>query len=277
MNVGKIGSTTATILLLLVTILVSACGRPASAAALDPSSASSMAEPGFAAEFVADYARGDEAAAERVASPLYRLEWSRRGLTSDDRQALRYSTGPAASSDVSLRFSYAGGGLDRLGFGHLLYLVRPIGSGQTVAPSAWRVDTDPNGRVIWAEMVFLFSPNPNAVAPIVEKDAAADVPMPEALAKLHPRLVSEVRSGVGKEGYYAVAVRRAAAKSGTTTSTESIVFFGVDAEGELRPGAWSYGNADPEALALGQKSPARTAPADPEVARLEQSYLEALA
>jgi hypothetical protein len=276
MNVGKVGSVVAAVLLLLVTTFVSACGQlSATPAVLDLSSASSIAEPGFAADFVAAFARGDEAAADRVASPLYRLEWSRRGLSPADRRALRYSVGPVDPSDVSLRFSYAGGGRDRLGFGHLLYLVRPIGSGQLAGASAWRVDTDPYGRVIWAEMVFLFSPNPSP-ASAEEKDVASDVPMPEALAKLHPRLVTEVRSGVGKEGYYVVAVRRASAHPETTMSAVSIVFFGIDVEGDPRPGAWSYGNSDREALAIGQTSPPRPTTADPEVARLEQSYLDAL-
>jgi hypothetical protein len=124
-------------------------------------------------------------------------------------------------------------------------------------------------------MVFLFSPNPSP-APVAETATVSDVPLPVALAKLHPRLVTEVRSGVGQEGYYAVAVQRPLAQPKTTGAAVSIVFFGVDAEGEMRPGAWSYGNADPEALAIGQSSSPRPTAADPEVARLEQSYLDAL-
>src|SRR5713226_951708 len=56
---------------------------PAFGPALTP-----MSEPPFAAAYVAAYARGDEATAEQVASPLYRLEWARRGVSVADRQAL---------------------------------------------------------------------------------------------------------------------------------------------------------------------------------------------
>src|SRR5262245_37243569 len=93
MQVGKLGSIARTVLILLATTFVSACARlPAlpGSPMLDPQSTSSIAEPGHVAEYVTAFARGDEGAADRVASPLYRLEWARRGVTPGDRQALRY-------------------------------------------------------------------------------------------------------------------------------------------------------------------------------------------
>src|SRR5262249_55660432 len=77
-----------------------------------------------------------------LASPLYRAEWARRGLSAAQRTVLR------ASSAV-LDFRCVSGVRVDGGFVRLLYGVRATAPDGRPALSAWRVDPDPAGRVVW--------------------------------------------------------------------------------------------------------------------------------
>lgn len=198
-------------------------------------------EPVPAATFVAAYARGDEAEAERVASPLYAAEWARRGVSAPQRAALLPRWRRAAGGSAEwLRFAYVDGAADRLGFGHLLYAALPRAprearSGGAI-PTVWRVDTAPDGRVIWIEMVWLCSDGARRLDPVGAVLAADDVPLPGGP---RARLLFGVRSGVGKEGYYAIG--RQLEPEPTSPSGGPVSFLGVEPDGVARRGAWSYG------------------------------------
>jgi hypothetical protein len=228
-----------------------------------------VAEPPFAAAYVAAYSHGDEVLAEQVASPLYRVEWARRGLSPRDRQSLFPGPSPERASGEWLHFAYVGGAVDGRGFGHLLYLAYPVPRGATSQPSAWRIDTAPDGRVIWAELVYLFSPEATAISPIREGDSVPPLPF-------QAQLVVGARSLGGPEGYYAALLPAVADKAYTVSSTATVVFFAVDPDGNVRPGAWSYGQVHPGSVAYGQTSTPRLVPLTPELATLERSYVESL-
>ena len=56
--------------------------------------------------FLEAYGRGDELAADALASPLYRAEWARRGLSAQERARLAgASSADAASAPARLSFS----------------------------------------------------------------------------------------------------------------------------------------------------------------------------
>jgi hypothetical protein len=133
------------------------------------------------------------------------------------------------------------------------------------ASSAWRVDTDPFGRVIWAELVYLFSVDAATVSAVADRGVLAAIPFPDSLAQFHPRLIAGMRAGAGPEGYYAVAMQDG-----------SIIFFAVDAEGKIRPGAWNFGIRDLEPLVYGQAPRLHPVTPEPDVTRLDRLYLEAL-
>jgi hypothetical protein len=187
-------------------------------------------EPTLTGQFIDAYRRGDEVAVENVASPLYRQEWVRRGVSFERRQAWLPSgqTRPDGTTGVfSLAFISGLVGDDSLS--HLLYLAR---SGDDSNESVWRVDADAAGRVIWAEMVWLFSADTKALTNVSTPREAGVAALPPRLARLHPDMLIGVRDSVGWEGYYAARY---------IANGEYVVnFFGLDEYGDLRPGAWSY-------------------------------------
>jgi hypothetical protein len=224
-------------------------------------------EPSLAGAYLTAYAKGDLTAADQVASPLNQIEWSRRGFSLAVRQTLLpEARGPGAPW---MTFHYVGGTWDGAGFGHLLYLGEPVDGSQSTYPSAWRVDLDPSGRVIWAELVYLFSES-TPLAP-VNGTAVSSEALPPALVNQNARLVAGVRSTAGPERYYVLAVPARSAASAAAGPT-SIKFVGIDSDGQIRPGAWSYG-VDSSAAPYGQTTPPHSVALEPALAQLLASYL----
>jgi hypothetical protein len=220
-------------------------------------------EPAGAAAFVRAIARGDEATAGAVASPLYRAERERRGLDPVARPPLQ---GTAAST---IDLAFVGGARDDGGFGHNLYVATPArrGDPQPIAPSVWRVDTDPDGRVIWAELVWLFGAA-GSVVPLDVSGEPTSASLPPAITALRPRRVLGVRSEEAREAYYLAVV--------TVAGEPRVVFFGEDQDGRLRPGAWSYGQANPGPSTYGRVPTPRPVTLAPELAALERAYVATL-
>jgi hypothetical protein len=246
-----------------------------------------LAEPPTAGAFMAAYARGDEGAAERLASPLYGDEWARLGLSVADRRDLLprwFRDAPPDPNRAWQRFAYVDGAPAPGGFGHLLYAALPVrpevavrdreasSPGDRPLPAAWRVDLAPDGRVIWIEMVWLFAGDARRLRPIDVLEEEAPVPLPEPLQARRPRLLFGLRSGVGQEGYYAFALSPA-------REVGPVLFLARDPEGGLRPGAWSFGRRpgglEAHLPTYGASAPAPR-PAAPEHPALRRAYLDAL-
>lgn len=79
-----------------------------------------------------------------------------------------------------IHFTDVSGGVDPAGFRHLLYTGQPTGGDGIGCPSVWRVDTAADGRVIWAEMVWIFG-TPDPVEPA---DVARDITTASLLSEL---------------------------------------------------------------------------------------------
>lgn len=234
------------------------------------------AEPSATSSFLAAYARGDLASADELASPLYRAEWSRRGLSLDDRVSLlpTYLKGPDRPA-VWLQFTYVGGTNDQSGFGHLMYFARATGGDGANAPTVWRVDTDQNGRVIWLEMVGLLtsaSPDPTTIGPTTDSSAG---PLPPTIDRSRVCLVFGVRSAYSPEGYYALSVG-SGSRSGASGCPGSVAFYSVDEDGSIRPGAWSYGQSQPGLVTYGHVVPLPTVALSEAVDSLRAEYLASL-
>ena len=212
--------------------LLVSCRAPASPA---------PAAPAPLAAFLAAYARGDEAAAEAVASPLYGAEWARRGLTAADRARLAPGARLRDRSWAWARFIYVGAAEGGDGYEHHLLVAWPARPpvGERPLPSIWRVDTAPDGRVIWLELVWLCATGASRLTPAA---AGPGADLPAAVAALYPRSLLGVRGDVGREGYYALEVNASADEApGRAGAYPAVLFVGVDPEGVVRPGAWSYG------------------------------------
>jgi hypothetical protein len=108
------------------------------------------------------------------------------------------------------------------------------------------------------------------VLPNVE--SAGMFPVPPPLAPLHPRLVAGVRAPESPEGYYALAIPEAGAEGVTPTSPLAVTFFGVDKDGQILPGHWSYGQVAPQPPAYGHEPTPIPVVLAPDIAALEQSY-----
>jgi hypothetical protein len=78
--------------------------------------------------------------------------------------------------------------------------------------------------------------------------------IPAELLDLRPRVALGVRSAIGAEGYYAVAVDPGTNDAATCDCRDRIIFYAVDDDGEVRPGAWSFGTATPGPSEYGGKS-----------------------
>lgn len=233
-------------------------------------------EPAATARFLAAYARGDLASADDLASPLYAAEWTRRGLSRDDRVALlpTYLTGPDHPA-VWLRFTYVGGMIDASGFGHLMYFARATGGDGKNAPTVWRVDTDQNGRVIWLEMVGLFTDaSPDLTTVGATSDASA-VPLAPTVDRSRVCLIFGVRSTHSPEGYYALGVGTDG-RSGASGCPGTVAFYSVDEDGSIRPGAWSFGQARPGLVTYGHVVPLPTVALSAVEDSLRADYLASL-
>ncbi len=211
-----------------------------------PSVSFETSEPRGAHRFLTAYSMGDEQAAEQFASPVYRQEWERRGLSLEERRALEqewpWATGAPPSSP---NFSYVGGLIDRRGVGHLLYAGRAVARSGLVVQSAWRVDVDAAGDVTWLELVYLFSGR----SALTLYDGLTDIPEVKtrrAHAYLDPAVAITVDDT--DEGYYV-----AARPQGNTVpeASEDVAFFAVDADGTVRPGTWTFGESVPSVQPYG--------------------------
>jgi hypothetical protein len=112
---------------------------------------------------------------------------------------------------------------------HLLYLAR---SADESSESVWRVDADSSGRVIWVELVWLFSSEATSLINVSTPREAGLAALPPRLARIQPDILIGVRDSVGWEGYYAARY--------VANGRFVVNFFGLDEYGDLRPGAWSY-------------------------------------
>jgi hypothetical protein len=210
------------------------------AALVTPKRAAIETEPPATAAFLDAFARGDEAGAERVASPLYRAEWERRRISVDDRLAWRPAN---AGSSAWARFTYVGGVVESPSAHHLLFTAESL-TESVPAYTVWRLDTDADGRIIWCEEVYLFSDGAaplNAVTRRRGDDFAALLP-PQLVAD-DPLLLVGVRAAGSREGYYLIVlppVDDARLPSTARSRQTRYVFLAVDPEGVIRPGTWTY-------------------------------------
>ena len=208
-------------------------------------------EPAAAVEFVRAFTRGDEAAAEAVASPLYRYEWSRRAISLEQRLAVVPHRWHRTVDDPEwIRFRFEGGVRDDAGFGHLIYTAWPLPwATADPAPSVWRVDVDPDGRVIWSELVWLFSDGTRQLR------AAQQLPPGVAAGTV----LLGLHSTAGPEGFYALE-----------TNGHALLFLATGPEGKTRVAAWSYDSM--QGISRRAPKPEVT----PELAALHRSYVDTL-
>jgi hypothetical protein len=166
--------------------------------------------------------------------------------------------------------------MDAAGFGHYLYVATPPRWHlQPTLPSVWRVDTDPDGSVIWAELVYRFGGG--AAVTVTEGDSAApDAPIPAAWAYRHPRPLVRLQADTTPESYNLIRINPPGTSHGARPGGTALVFYGVDEEGGVRPGAWSHGEPVGTDQADGQPHP----PAlrlDAGLDGLQTAYVAALA
>jgi hypothetical protein len=209
------------------------------------------AEPAEAAAFVRAFTTGDEAAAESIASPLYRYEWARRAISVEQRLAVVPHRWHRTADDPEwIRFRFEGGLRDDAGFGHLIYTAWPMAwATADPTPSVWRVDVDPDGRVIWCELVWLFSEGTGELRGA--RHLPPGVPAGTVLLGL--------LSTAGPEGFYAIE-----------TNGQALLFLATGPEGTTRVAAWSYDSK--HGIGRRHVEPAVA----PEVAALHRSYVETL-
>lgn len=229
-------------LLTLLGVFAGGCG-------LSPSAPKSAApppvgeEPAATVAFISAFARGDETQAERVASPLYAQEWDRRGVSESDRLSWHSRATQASTDGDWLAFQYVGGVTGASGRHHLLFTGASVGALGTPTRTVWRFDTDQQGRVIWGEMVYLFSDQVTSLTPQIETPSPGAALSPSVLDRFHPSVVVGIHSASSSEGYFALVTGEKPAGSPSKTAasnTISVTFLAVDSDGEVRPGVWSY-------------------------------------
>ena len=232
------------VLLAALTVTLSRVGTEAAQAPPGQPSASSSAEsaPPSTAGFVAAYGRGDMGAMEALASPLYFAEWARRGVSLNDQASLIQEHQRAPTGEW-LILSYATGFVDGRGFGHYLYVGRPISTAGSPSASVWRVDADAAGRVIWIEMVWLFNDRSLAFDVLRPDGARNDSALRSLLPSRPTDVIFGVRSPDGIEGYYGVA--QLPGVESAARGRNGVQFYVVDDSGVYRLPAWTYGERIP--------------------------------
>jgi hypothetical protein len=173
--------------------------------------------------FVRDYASSDDTAMLAITSPLFRLELSRRGVTT-----------PAERADIrprGLTFTPRGGARDSAGFGHWFYTTRSSRPGGKVPLTLWRVDSDPHDFVIWIEPVYFFSGCDDVVS---GDDRAVSRGLSDEVTAASSTIRLALHCPETTEGYFVVQSHDAGQLS----------FFTVNAFGDTLPGAWSFGQSD---------------------------------
>lgn len=191
-----------------------------------------VVEPSAAASFRAAHALADAPRVAAVVSPLYWAELRRRGRGAP-------ALNPLWRDSVHvLDFAYVGEIVDDAGFAHLLYAARPRDNpdGPT---SVWRVDLDPDGRVIWGEPTRLLPGGGQPAVPGAQSDAARQLIRLAVGGQLSAGGLVGVRSPNG-DGYYAMGLHQNGSDRPST-----VVFFGVDAAGSRVPDYWSFGRDVP--------------------------------
>jgi hypothetical protein len=250
-----------------------ACSPSASGASLTTSSEVSLATNAF----LDAYARGDEVTADTLASPLYRAEWERRGLSAEERTQLAWTDRKLSDGNGSLlpdrfHFTFVGGVSDANGFGKLLFVPRSARTDQPSLSSTWRVDVDPGGKVVWLELVWLFASDVRAVRPVLDPRELARVK--PAFSGVQPLL--GVASDDGSEAYYVYSLTRS--PSQTTSCVHTVVgFYALDDSGQVRPGAWTYGAGQHGLVEYGKPRQAQQAHrVEPDYQSLLSDYLQTL-
>jgi len=272
--IPKAGSRASSLVLCLIGLItLAACGAPALSRPHRSSHLTADREPTAAATFISAYAHGDLAASDRAASPLYQAEWARRGLSLQDRYDLLpdYFKAPTHPAEW-LHFSYVGGLVGDGGFATLLYTAYSTGGNGDPAPTVWRVDTDPHGKVIWGELVYLFSPEASTVATVDGAGQRSATPLPSTLKAYGQQPLMGIQSTHGREGYYAVDAQPTTSSTGSATVSSSVLFFAIDSDGNVRPGTWSFG--EPQPGQVDRSGASEQLP--PDQARLLRAYLATL-
>lgn len=207
-------------------------------------------EPPAAAAFIASQRDQDAVAASQVTSRLFHAELDRRGLSAS------WPLDPLWSEATSeLRFTFVHALADRNGFTSALYTARPMSGDSPV--TLWRLDLDPEGRVIWGDFLWLFG-DVN-VRTISTASASARVASSLAIAPREagsplPCLVFGIVSAAG-DGYLALGLN--CGGTAGTTSAPPVAFATIDKAGTLRPGFWSFGDIGPATDASGSVAPPR--------------------
>jgi hypothetical protein len=222
--------------LLLGALLGAACLGPAGPVAPVPAAAVRAAEPTGASAFLAAHTRGDASLSERVTSPLFWAELSRRG-----RPDVRLD--PFWSEVLAVaELTYLDTVFDERGFGHAFYRGWPRRPGSDGPATVWRLDLDPRGRVIWGEWVRLLD------GPVEWMAAEEPVAAFGAMAATLPRLSADLSAGTvfgvrsrNGEGYYAVGLRRDPAQP----RPSHFLFVIAGPDGELVSDPWTFGRPWP--------------------------------
>ena len=208
-------------------------------------------EPPGAAAFMAAFARGDDATAERVASPLYRAEWDRRKVPLSARYTWHADASQDSRTDEWLHFTFIGGIVGPDSDQHFIYTAISDRSSGNQARSVWRLDTGSDGKVIWSELVYLFSEDVTGLTSVLQgrdalaKNDVADALLTPRLAAADPWAIVGAHATTSREGYYGIILPPVAPAAPTVTPTPSsqvrVLFLAIDTEGYPRPGIWTYG------------------------------------
>lgn len=218
------------VFLALVVALSLLGSRPAASHA-DGEPWSIQSEPAAAAAYIASQWTRDTAAATLVTSPLYRAEMERRGRGADWPL---YGLWVEAAAKLS--FSFVGAVSDSQGFTYALYTARSQHPVSAEAPtSLWRIDLDPEGKVIWGELARVFD-NPR----VERVDVIGTSSAPSVL------YVSWTASAVGEQRQAVFGVRSVAGDSYLAIHPDPsdpgrITFAQEDASGQLGPSGWTFG------------------------------------
>jgi hypothetical protein len=226
-------------------------GSPEVAATAPPRSV--LPEPPAARAFVTAQKDHDATAAARVTSPFFRAELERRG------QAATWPfEGLWAEAAPQLDFRYVGAVANGQGFVHALYTARPHRLGRAGSPtSLWRIDLDPQGRVIWGEPARLFAHPEVRVIGALDVASTLDASAPPLVGIDHPArpcLTLGVRSEAG-DGYLALGF--GCERTADLTAAEVIAFATIDTSGELLPSHWTFGEPVSARDAAGNPVPPR--------------------
>jgi hypothetical protein len=221
---------------ILLAVVTAACQPSPPAGATPVAEARVSREPAEVAVFLDAYAQGDDEEADRLASPLYLAEWSRRGLSLQDRLALH------REGDRGIQFAFVGGVYNSSGFARYLFLAAPTPGPSTLdkSVSIWRVDVDPRERVVWAEAVWWFD-RTASVSTLVGGETKPESFPSDARHTRDPTLLFRVQSDTSPESYNLVRINNSTPMPGRTSAGDVAVFYATDKDGNFRPSTWSYG------------------------------------